>query len=107
MYEYRVVAVSVQGRGAARKYPYHELRLVHKLVGGGHYEHSRGCTIIRRSGPRRGTQRLREEYEAEAERLQAELEESQRAEREAEIARYLGDRVPATAAGVVASVPET
>ena len=73
MYEYRVVRVGVSVGGLATKYPYHELRLVRCLVGGGHYAHSRGCTIIRRSGPRRGTLRLEAAYQAECDRLNAKL----------------------------------
>lgn len=66
MQEYEAVVVSVAARG---RWPYHEVRLVLKDVGGGHYENSVGCTIIRRSGPVRGTVRLLREYQAEAQRL--------------------------------------
>ena len=66
MKEYKAVVVSVPGYGW---YSYSEVRLVHKNIDGGHYANSRGCTIIRRSGPRRGVQRLLREYTAEAERM--------------------------------------
>lgn len=90
MYEYKVVRVAVQTRGASKGWNCHELRLVRKLVGGGHYLHSRGCTVIRRSGPVRGSLRLAREYEAECARLQGELEAEQRRAAEEALARYAG-----------------
>lgn len=90
MYEYAVVEVSVQVSGAAKRYPYHELRLVRKLVGGGHYAHSIGCTIIRRSGPRRGTKSLRASYQQQCDVLNAELRAQQQREADETVARYAG-----------------
>lgn len=70
MKEYKAVVVRVSGYGG---WPYHEVRLVLKDVAGRHYANSPGCTIIRRSGPVRGTVRLLREYQAEAQRLNESL----------------------------------
>lgn len=73
MKEIKVVSVAVAVGRRAAKYPYHELRIVEKDVDGGHYANSKGCKILKRSGPRRGSKRLRKIYEQEAEELNRQL----------------------------------
>lgn len=100
MYEIKVVKVAVESHGG---YSYYEVRVVKKLVGGGYYQNSKGCTILWRSGELRGTVRATKRAEEIAatyrEQLAAEQAEAARLAASEDLREH-----PATAAGVQARV---
>lgn len=103
MYEISVVVVRVASRGG---YPYREVRVVQKLVGGGHYVHSRGCTTLWRSRPLRGTVRALRDAERIAEGCREELQREQAELDRAAVSEYLRE-TPGTAEAARSSVSPT